>query len=213
MKSCGSTGKGILTAQCVQGISSATPPTVMTPHSLWQALIPAFLAILFANVTSTQQTQSSIQHKPLPAYVLQLAPLSHLHSQEEWFPSDISVHLTHVVPQINFTNVSSSVTFQSIGRLSSEVFLTSKDPVEDEPEWMFSTENKPDEGGAGGKVGRSGAPATIICVEKAGGTILDVFYFYFYSFNEGSDVSPLLSQFHLFFFFFSSLRQHFPCAF
>lgn len=45
------------------------------------------------------------------------------------------------------------------------MFLTSKDPVEDRPqaEWMLSTENKPDS-----KTGRSGAPATIICVEKDG---------------------------------------------
>ncbi|KAL4245139.1 Vacuolar Protein Sorting-Associated [Abortiporus biennis] len=131
--------------------------------------------------------------RPIPSFVLEFAPLSHLWSQETWFPSDISSHLSHVVPQVNFTNLTGSVTFQSIGGLPSDVFLTSKDPVEDQPEWMLSTENIPDANG------KSGAPATIVVVEKSGG-ILDAFYFYFYSFNEGNaifNITPLTFEDHI----------------
>lgn len=102
-------------------------------------------------------------------------------------PSDISVHLQHVVPEINFTNISSSVTFKTIGSLGADVFLTSKDPVEDSPAWMNSTSNIPN------AAGFTVAPATIIAVEKAGG-ILDAFYFYFYSFDEGNPVRLDLSN-------------------
>ncbi|CAL1699081.1 unnamed protein product [Somion occarium] len=117
----------------------------------------------------------------IPEFVIEFAPLSHLWSQEKWFPSDISTHLAHVLPEVNFTIVSDSIGFQDIGSLGNDVFLTSIDPVEDEPSWMLSTENKPE-----GK-GLSGAPATIICIEKEGG-ILDAFYFHFYSFDEGNSI-------------------------
>ncbi|THH33205.1 hypothetical protein EUX98_g1011 [Antrodiella citrinella] len=95
-------------------------------------------------------------------------------------PADISAHLTHVVPEINFTRIANSVTFQTIGHLGADVFLTSKDPVEDSPAWMNSTFNKPNE------IGYTVAPVTIIAVEKSGG-IVDAFYFYFYSFDEGNN--------------------------
>ncbi|TCD60941.1 Vacuolar protein sorting-associated protein 62 [Steccherinum ochraceum] len=117
--------------------------------------------------------------KPFPKFVTEFAPISHLFSQEKAMPSDIAVHLTHVVPQINFTNTSSSVTFQSIGSLGSDVFLTSMDPVETSPAWLNTTDNKPN------AIGFTVAPATIIAVEKPGG-ILDAYYFYFYSFDEGN---------------------------
>ncbi|KAI0081663.1 hypothetical protein K474DRAFT_1587496 [Panus rudis PR-1116 ss-1] len=127
-----------------------------------------------------------IHGRPVPPFVLEFAPISHLWSQETWFPSDISTHLTHVSPQINFTDVAPAVTFTNISALGADVFLTSKDPIDASPQpaWMVSTENKPD-----GK-GRSGAPATIILVEKDGG-ILDAFYFYFYSFDEGNGIYGL----------------------
>jgi len=149
------------------------------------------LATTIASPVDLRLANRDLLPKPIPSFVLEFAPLSHLLSNESWFPSDIAVHLTHVVPQINFTNTSTSVTFQTIGALPSDVFLTSKDPVEDQPSWMLSPENKPDARGLS-----RGAPATIICVEKPG-DILDAFFFQFYSFNQGSTLLGLPMDHHV----------------
>lgn len=122
---------------------------------------------------------------PLPDYVLQFAPISHLYSEEQWWPSDISTHLQHVTPEDGFTTVASSVTFANISTLGSDIFLTSKDDPLASPQasWLLGN-GQPD------ATGFTTAPATIIAVEKPGG-ILDAFYFYFYSFNEAQASSIL----------------------
>lgn len=135
--------------------------------------------LAFDCTLSVKQLQSS--SRPLPDYVLDYAPLSHLWSQESWWPSDIAEHLTHVTPHIDYNPVASSIDFQNISRLPMNVFLTSQDAVEQQPDWLFSAENEPD------SLGYSGGPATIICVHKGGG-IVDAFYFYFYSYNYGGVV-------------------------
>lgn len=145
-------------------------------HSIYYVLLLALLTY------GTPKSHALKEHRAIPNFVLQFAPLSHLWSQEKWFPSDVASHLVHVAPEVNFTAVSHSVTFRSIKHLGGDVFLTSKDPVEDQPSWMHSTENKPDD------IGFSRAPATIICVEKDD-DIIDAFYFHFYSFDEGNTVS------------------------
>jgi len=143
-------------------------------------MVSFFIALHYFILPATADIVRVVDPKPLPDFVTRYAPISHLWSLEQAMPSDVAVHLTHVVPQINFTNISSSVTFQTIGSLGSNVFLTSKDPVEDSPPWMNSTQNKPD------AIGFTPAPATLIAVEKSEG-ILDAFYFYFYSFDEGNN--------------------------
>ena len=70
-------------------------------------------------------------------------------------------------------------TVSTLNDVPPDAFLTSIDRVEAFPEWLASTSNKPDGNGY------SSAPATIIAVEKEDGKVVDVFYFYFYSFNRG----------------------------
>ncbi|GJE85188.1 Vps62-like protein [Phanerochaete sordida] len=117
---------------------------------------------------------------PLPSYVTQFAPLSHLDSTEVYFPADVANHLTHVQPEEDMSAIASSVTFSTIGSLSSDVFLTSKDTVEDiqnVASWLNGV--KPE------STGLTSAPATIVAVQKAGG-IVDAFYFYFYSYDHAT---------------------------
>ncbi|KAH9932056.1 uncharacterized protein BXZ73DRAFT_89999 [Epithele typhae] len=108
---------------------------------------------------------------PVPAFVLANAPLSHLYSNESWWPSDVSEHVKHVVPEVNFTRVASSVTLETLSTFGSDVFLTS-------PSWITSQVGIPD------STGHSAAPVTIVLVEKANNT-LDAFFFYFYSYDHG----------------------------
>jgi hypothetical protein len=123
----------------------------------------------------------------LPSYVTQFAPLSYLYSDEVYNPADVATHLTHVQPEVNMSATASSVTFSSIGSLSSSVYLTSMDDIEKLPSWLNGV--KPD------STGSTSAPATIVAVQKSGG-IVDAFYFYFYSYDHATVrliVLPMLS--------------------
>ncbi|KAI0828846.1 hypothetical protein BC628DRAFT_1315780 [Trametes gibbosa] len=117
----------------------------------------------------------------VPSFVLQNAPVSHLWSQEQWWPSDIAIHLTHVVPEVDFSAVAGAVSLQNISSFGSDVYLTSRDDVTKSPAWTTNADGKPD------SRGHSSAPATIVLVEKDNG-ILDAFFFYFYSFDHGGKV-------------------------
>ena len=113
-----------------------------------------------------------------PDFVLKYAPLSYLHSSEEYWPSDIAAHLPKVVPQVNFEPVGEAPTLQTLSTLSNDVYLTAVDNIlSHDTEFFKSTVGKPTDG-------LSGAPATIVVVEKPGG-ITDAFYFYFFSWNYG----------------------------
>lgn len=135
----------------------------------WSTLL---LACLLCTVSSLVSAAPAVTD--LPSYVLQFAPLSHLYSNETYFPTDVTDHLTHVQPEINMSAIASSVTFSTISSLASDVYLTSKDDIEDLPSWLTGV--KPD------TTGLTSAPATIVAVQKPGG-IVDAFYFYFYSYN------------------------------
>lgn len=112
----------------------------------------------------------------LPDYVLKYAPLSRLHTSEKYFPADIAEHLKHVEPQVDRKAIASAVSFDTIGSLGSDVFLTSKDNVDKKTaSWFYGV--KPD------STGYTSSPGTIIAVPKANG-VVDAFYFYFYSYDH-----------------------------
>ena len=134
-----------------------------------------FLACLLGAVPS--KVSAAPVATALPSYVLQFAPLSHLFSNESYFPADVASHLTHVQPEVNMSATASSVAFSTIGSLGGDVYLTSKDDIEDLPPWLNGV--KPD------STGLTSAPATIIAVQKPGG-IVDAFYFYFYSYDHAT---------------------------
>ncbi|KAF9020305.1 hypothetical protein BDZ89DRAFT_958469 [Hymenopellis radicata] len=117
----------------------------------------------------------------LPDYALTYAPYVYFYSGETYWASDITEHLEHTTPEINFAPVASTQTVESLDAISTDAYLTSNDNVEDDPAWLLSANNKPDSSGY------SAAPATIIAVPKTVGTV-DVFYFYFYSYNRGNKV-------------------------
>jgi hypothetical protein len=114
-----------------------------------------------------------------PDFVLRYAPLSYLHSKEQYWQSDVTAHLPKVIPQVKFAAVGGPPTLQTLSTLANNVYLTAvDDALAHSSEFFRSTAGKPTNG-------ISAAPATIIVVEKPGG-ITDAFYFYFYSFNYGN---------------------------
>ena len=115
----------------------------------------------------------------LPDFVTKYAPLSYLHSKEQYWPSDVKTHLTKVIPQVNFKPVGGTPTLQTLSSLANGVSLTATDNILKHNSAFFtSIVGKPTNG-------VSGVPGTIIAVEKPGG-IIDAFYFYFYSWNYGN---------------------------
>ena len=96
--------------------------------------------------------------KDVPQFILDHAPLIHLYSGEQFWPSDIAEHLLHVVPAVNHTIANSSTQYglNDLDELdglakSRSLFMKSLDDVEDRPTWLGSAYNKPmpyeDEGG------------------------------------------------------------------
>jgi len=89
--------------------------------------------------------------KDVPQFVLDHAPLIHLYSGEEFWPSDIAEHLTHTTPFRNHTNLhlnTSEHTLHNLHKLNDLVkgrymFMQSKDDVEDRPSWLSSAYNRP----------------------------------------------------------------------
>ena len=122
----------------------------------------------------------------IPGYALEFAPYSHLWSEEEWWPSDITTHIQHTTPEIAYKAFNKTIaTIQNLNTFTTDVYLTSDDNVEDNPAWLLSADNTPTSDGY------SAAPATIICVDKGNSTV-DAFYFYFYSYNHGNKYGKII---------------------
>ncbi|KAI1331634.1 hypothetical protein F5Y16DRAFT_394921 [Xylariaceae sp. FL0255] len=117
----------------------------------------------------------------LPDYALTYAPLSYLYSGENYWPSDVATHLKNVQPEVNYVPIGSagSVTLANVNSYNSSTYLTAVGSTTDNPAWILSAYGKPNN-----STGASGAPGTIIAVEK-NSTWTDVFYFHFYSYNYG----------------------------
>lgn len=88
--------------------------------------------------------------KDVPQFVLDHAPLVHLYSKEEFWPSNIVEHLTHVAPHLNHTrmNVTGRHNVHNLHELNEDyrgkvLFMQSKDDVEERPDWLGSAHNKP----------------------------------------------------------------------
>ena len=87
--------------------------------------------------------------KDVPQFVLDAAPLIHLYSKEEFWPSDIAEHLLHTEAYTNHTFLNiSGITVHNLhelneGRRGRFVFMQSEDDVESRPSWLGSAYNKP----------------------------------------------------------------------
>lgn len=122
-----------------------------------------------------------------------LAPLVWLHSDDPFKPSDLLAHVRHTtptrdgkaiadLPSLDLDNLEILNDFRNDG---DEVFLASNDDPLTYPDWIRG--ESPD---ADGRI-RGATPCVVILVDK-GPRDLDAFYFYFYSFNEGPNITQVL---------------------
>lgn len=84
----------------------------------------------------------------IPDYVLRNAPLVHLYSEENFWPSDIAEHVQHMTPYVgkdpvNMTEPLSLANMYDLAAAPGFVFLTSKEDVEKRPEWLSNHNGQP----------------------------------------------------------------------
>lgn len=156
-----------------------------------------------------EEDEEQNRTRDIPDYVLDYAPVIHLFSREQYWPSDMVEHLEHTSPLVNFTAAEPGRAKRTLHDLAGlnqygrQVFLTSDDDIESEPAWLGSAYNRPSSPGhsrplrgplGNGRLasddsagGQSNAPAVLICVPKEDG-VVDAFWFFFYSYNLGNKV-------------------------
>ncbi|KAK4221511.1 hypothetical protein QBC38DRAFT_125679 [Podospora fimiseda] len=84
----------------------------------------------------------------VPEYVLDNAPLVHLYSGENFWPSHIAEHVSHLTPfeGESTVNTTKPVDLSNLGQLNGIdgiVFLTSEEDVESRPGWLHSRDGVP----------------------------------------------------------------------
>lgn len=84
----------------------------------------------------------------VPDYVLRHAPLVHLYSGENFWPSDIAEHVQHMAPFVNKEPVEGAkpLSLANLFDLTSVpgmVYLTSNEDVEKRPEWLSNPDGAP----------------------------------------------------------------------
>ena len=129
-------------------------------------------------------------HLPKNVLIDIVAPLVYLDTKEEFFPSDIYAQVSNTHPEINLTSINNPpepLTLENLhdlnqyGNNGRNVYLTSNIPVTSEPRWL--TGIVPDSTGK-----TQNAVSCAIIINDHGSGAVDVFYMYFYAYNQGNTV-------------------------
>src|SRR5262249_46932018 len=119
-------------------------------------------------------------------------------SDDPYMPSDIKEHVLHTSPRIDFERIADALPLLDLDNLSllnaygkdgTDVFLTGVDDVTALPEWILG--ETPDADG----ILHNSTACAVVAVEhqiKNKQNVLDAFYFYFYSWNEGGDITQVV---------------------
>lgn len=134
-----------------------------------------------SNTVSTYSVPT--QNLKACSFLIDLAPLIWLHSQDPYRPSDIAQQLVHTTPMINWTAVQdlpAPVTLSNLDSLNehgnTSVFLTSKEGIDADPQpaWLYG--DTFDQNNNTGD-----AVSSVVITRDHGNGTLDAFYFYFYA--------------------------------
>ncbi|KAF3035655.1 hypothetical protein E8E12_002050 [Didymella heteroderae] len=121
------------------------------------------------------------------------APIFHLHPEDQYRPSDLTEFLRHTTPMIDrvpASNNDDAMDLDNLSRLNTlgnsqgrNVYLTSRDDVTSNPQWLKGADIDAREGFKGGEL----CTGAIVVVDKGEG-VVDVFYFIFWAYNYGGIV-------------------------
>ncbi|KAF9871798.1 vacuolar protein sorting-associated protein 62 [Colletotrichum karsti] len=157
------------------------------------ASMPGFLFGLFGLLLaySARAGPESAPGDRCPDYVARHAPLIWLHSDDPFKPSDLLTHVRHTTPMLDGNPIPDlpSLDLDNLDILNQygekNIALTSNDDPLTYPQWLYG--EAPD---ADGRIHNS-TPCVVVLVEK-NQRDLDAFFFYFYSFNEGPNITQVL---------------------
>jgi len=126
-----------------------------------------------------------------------IAPIIWLHPDDPFMPSDISGHLLHTSPQLNFDPIHDRAgldlnNLSSLNEFGIDVFLTADDDVAITPTWLLG--EIPDTTGA-----LHNSTACAVVIVEHNDVDVDAFYFYFYSFDEGADIEQVVHPLEMLF--------------
>lgn len=115
-----------------------------------------------------------------------IAPLVFLDNNDKYYPSDMLKHIANTHPEVNHTaveGVPDPLTLDNLDKLNEfggkNIYLTSTENLIKYPKFLHG--KKPDS-----KTLQTGkAKSCVVVVVEKGDSILDAFYMYFYTFNEG----------------------------
>ncbi|RKF77002.1 putative vacuolar protein sorting-associated protein TDA6 [Golovinomyces cichoracearum] len=152
----------------------------------------SILFVAFSNSASTNASplfKLSSRAEVIPQFVKDFAPVVFLDKEEQYYPADIARHIENTAPFITLNavdpapaiTVDNLETLNTLGNQGDDVFLTSKEIVKDKP--AFFTGTKPDNTGM-----TVGAISCVTIVSNHGDGIVDAFYMYFFSYNQGNTV-------------------------
>ncbi|KAI6248290.1 putative vacuolar protein sorting-associated protein TDA6 [Erysiphe necator] len=143
-----------------------------------------------------RQVAEELKNTTISSYVLTYAPIVVLDRKETFFPSDLSTHIANTQPRFNFTpilNTPFPLNLSNLDQLNTfdngEVYLSSREPIIHLPMWLRG--QKP---GKKTLHTRRSVNCVIIVIEKGSfkdeaenieQNVVDAFYLYFYSFNDG----------------------------
>lgn len=104
--------------------------------------------------------------KDIPQYVLDYAPIIHLHSKEPFWPGMMDEHLEHTTPYLNdlaVDELEQNLSLDELSKLNAHlppwwIFLTSNDQLQNDhpldfPEWLIGEKNIPTSSDGDGKDG------------------------------------------------------------
>ncbi|RKF55861.1 putative vacuolar protein sorting-associated protein TDA6 [Golovinomyces cichoracearum] len=141
-------------------------------------------------VELAQQVVEKLKDTKIPSFVLTYAPIVILDRKETYFPSDLSTHIQNTQPKFNFTPISnppSPLNLSNLDQLNAfkdgDVYLSSREPIISLPKWLRG--RKPTKRTLHTK---RAVNCVIVVVEKEDReqqSVVDAFYLYFYSFNDG----------------------------
>jgi hypothetical protein len=118
--------------------------------------------------------------------LIPVAPLVFLDKGDRYLPSDLETHISNTYPTVNFTQVNGmqeNLTLSNLDILNKfggeDVYLTSISPLMQMPPWTFGQKPNPN------TLQTENAVSCVVIVVDKGEGVVDAFYMYFYSFNDG----------------------------
>ncbi|RFU23746.1 hypothetical protein B7463_g12592, partial [Scytalidium lignicola] len=152
---------------------------------------PKSISIPAKSLALSAELAKSLAGTAIPEYALAYAPIVVLEKTDKFYPSDLAIHIANTHPALNFTpvtlaNPEESFTLYNLDQLNDlggeEIYLTSNSKLSKLPKYLHGKEPNSK------TLQTENTISSVIIVTDKGNGIVDVFYMYFYTFNQGPTV-------------------------